>query len=336
MPKYYPFGWAMPGRKFTSEAYRFGFNGMEKDDDIKGEGNSYDFGARIYDSRIGRWLSLDPLMSKYPEFSPYNFVSNKPIIAVDYDGRDFIIVINRKTRTVTVIAKYNYSEIADKASVQRFNKRKSRNYTVSSYISIIKADVEKHYKERVVKVEGEDWNVNFELEFVNHSTAKERNQSKKTWADNRLVLDDSPDLSASNGQYFKNTVYLDPIPENTKNTPSHEILHSLSLRHKDGEIYSKDGEKSPFSTGRTGSEGSLMTYAKNRVLSDKEVITIIEKAIMKTDKNKVKTFGVDADGLHRVHEEIPHGLKGIEELKNNGKLRKAKKAEKHYQKSLKK
>ena len=59
--------------------YRYGFNGMESDDEIKGEGNSYDFGARIYDSRIGRWLSRDQLEKKYPELNPYCFVADNPI-----------------------------------------------------------------------------------------------------------------------------------------------------------------------------------------------------------------------------------------------------------------
>jgi glutamyl-tRNA(Gln) amidotransferase subunit D len=42
--------------------YRYGFNNMEKDDELKGSGNSYDFGARIYDPRVGTmvgggWMS---------------------------------------------------------------------------------------------------------------------------------------------------------------------------------------------------------------------------------------------------------------------------------------
>ena len=49
--------------------YRFSFNGKEKDDEVKGIGNSLDFGARIYDSRLGRWMSLDPMQSKYPSLS---------------------------------------------------------------------------------------------------------------------------------------------------------------------------------------------------------------------------------------------------------------------------
>jgi RHS repeat-associated protein len=70
---YYPFGSPMDGRNFSSDKYRFGFNGKENDNEMKSIGNSLDFGARIYDSRIGRWLSLDPLQAKYPDLTPYNF-----------------------------------------------------------------------------------------------------------------------------------------------------------------------------------------------------------------------------------------------------------------------
>jgi RHS repeat-associated protein len=74
------------------EGYRFGFNGQEKDNEIKGSGNSLDFGARIYDSRLGRWLSLDPLQEKYPSLSPYNFTANNPILYTDPDGKRIVIV----------------------------------------------------------------------------------------------------------------------------------------------------------------------------------------------------------------------------------------------------
>ena len=71
--------------------YRFGFNGMEKDNEVKGIGNSLDFGARIYDSRLGRWLSMDPLQVKYPALTPYNFVGNSPLRLVDKDGREIFL-----------------------------------------------------------------------------------------------------------------------------------------------------------------------------------------------------------------------------------------------------
>jgi RHS repeat-associated protein len=83
---YSPFGGALDGRTMQGAGYRYGFNGMEKDDEVKGIGNSYDFGARINDPRIGRWISVDPLASKFPMLTPYQFSSNNPVLNVDLDG----------------------------------------------------------------------------------------------------------------------------------------------------------------------------------------------------------------------------------------------------------
>lgn len=66
--------------------YRFTFNGKEKDDEVKGLGNSLDFGARMYDSRLGRWLSVDPYTLKYPNLSPYISFENNPICILDPGG----------------------------------------------------------------------------------------------------------------------------------------------------------------------------------------------------------------------------------------------------------
>ena len=83
---YYAFGVTMPGRTFNSTNYRYGFNGKEKDDEVKGSGNSLDFGERIQDPRILRFLSLDPLRKKFPWESNYSFADNNPILYVDVDG----------------------------------------------------------------------------------------------------------------------------------------------------------------------------------------------------------------------------------------------------------
>ena len=66
--------------------YKYGFNGKLKDNEWAGIGNSEDFGARNYDSRIARFRSIDPLTKKYPEFSPYVFAANSPIKYIDVDG----------------------------------------------------------------------------------------------------------------------------------------------------------------------------------------------------------------------------------------------------------
>lgn len=66
--------------------YKYGFDGYEKDDEVSGSGNIYNYGFRIYNSRLGKFLSTDPLSKKYPELTPYQFASNRPIKAIDLDG----------------------------------------------------------------------------------------------------------------------------------------------------------------------------------------------------------------------------------------------------------
>lgn len=83
---YYAFGMGTINRGYSADnaSYRFGFNGKEKENKIS-LGN-YDFGARIYDGKIGRWLSIDPFYSKFASWSPYNFAIDNPINFVDPDG----------------------------------------------------------------------------------------------------------------------------------------------------------------------------------------------------------------------------------------------------------
>ena len=85
-PKYYNFGMPMPGRNMNSGDYRYGYNGMEQDPEIKGTGNSYDFGERIQDPRLGRFLSLDPVERLFVGESKYSFAGNNPILFIDMGG----------------------------------------------------------------------------------------------------------------------------------------------------------------------------------------------------------------------------------------------------------
>jgi RHS repeat-associated protein len=83
----------MPRRSFSAaSAYKFGFNGKENDNEVKGLGNQQDYGMRIYDPRIGKFLSVDPLTKNFPWYTPYQFAGNIPIAKIDLDGsepRDF-------------------------------------------------------------------------------------------------------------------------------------------------------------------------------------------------------------------------------------------------------
>ena len=80
-----------PGRKYASSSskYIYGFNGKENDNEVsKGDGGQQDYGMRIYDTRLGRFLSRDPLSASYPYYSPYQFAGNTPIQAIDLDGEE--------------------------------------------------------------------------------------------------------------------------------------------------------------------------------------------------------------------------------------------------------
>ena len=43
---------------------------------------------RMYDPRVGRFLSVDPLAGKYPFYTPYQFAGNTPIKFIDIDGEE--------------------------------------------------------------------------------------------------------------------------------------------------------------------------------------------------------------------------------------------------------
>ncbi|MEO5684262.1 MAG: RHS repeat-associated core domain-containing protein [Chitinophagaceae bacterium] len=88
---YTPFGMQMVGRNYSlaSSPYRYGFNGKENDNDVKGEGNQQDYGMRIYDGRLGRFLSVDPITADYPMLTPYQFASNSPVSGIDKDGLEY-------------------------------------------------------------------------------------------------------------------------------------------------------------------------------------------------------------------------------------------------------
>ncbi len=76
-------------RPFSSSehtGYRFGFNGMEKDDEVKGNGNSYTTLFRQYDPRTGRWFSVDPKARLMAWQSPYTSMDNNPISKTDPKG----------------------------------------------------------------------------------------------------------------------------------------------------------------------------------------------------------------------------------------------------------
>ncbi len=131
---YYPFGMQMPGRTISSGAYRYGFNGKETDDEVSGTGNQYDYGFRMYNPRLGRFLCLDPLMKKYPDLSPYHFTGNNPIRFVDFDGQDFGVKVNHKDKTIIIVANvYTTSKKAYEQALKSAGNWNAKSATIDGY-----------------------------------------------------------------------------------------------------------------------------------------------------------------------------------------------------------
>ena len=96
---YSPFGVELDGRT-VSGGYRYGFQNQEKDNEMKGEGNSVNYLFRMHDPRLGRFFAVDPLASNYSYNSVYAFSENRLIDGVELEGKEHtnIIVYKRVER----------------------------------------------------------------------------------------------------------------------------------------------------------------------------------------------------------------------------------------------
>lgn len=69
----------MPGRKYTAQNYRYGFNGQEHDEEVFAGANTAEYW--MYDARLGRRWENDPLVYEWQ--SPYATFNNNPIYFSD-------------------------------------------------------------------------------------------------------------------------------------------------------------------------------------------------------------------------------------------------------------
>ena len=154
---YFPYGMVMPGRNGQAQSadYRYGFNGMEADDEIKdNKGTSYDFGARLSDPRVGRWLSIDP--KYHAGMSPYNAMDNSPIIMMDPDGKDAIVTVEKNTTgtgggTITISSTFIVvGKDLSPDKVKEFGNAMKAKLMNGTYIDI----------------EGKCWDIVYDVQFV--------------------------------------------------------------------------------------------------------------------------------------------------------------------------
>ncbi|AUX18668.1 RHS repeat domain-containing protein [Flavobacterium columnare] len=108
-----PFGSLIPNRHGSSSDYRYGFQGQEKDDELKGEGNSLNYTYRMHDPRIGRFFAVDPLTKKYPHYTPYSFSGNKVIAFVELEGLEEAMIVGSQ-RQLNRVNEFNANTPKDK------------------------------------------------------------------------------------------------------------------------------------------------------------------------------------------------------------------------------
>ena len=100
----------MPGRSnplnmVDADGHRYGFQGQELDDEIKGgRGTSVNYKYRMHDPRVGRFFAIDPLMKDYPHNSPYAFSENNVTHAIELEGLEREVIINRQVPTTAALA----------------------------------------------------------------------------------------------------------------------------------------------------------------------------------------------------------------------------------------
>ena len=117
----------LPNRNGSEADYRYGFQGQEMDNEVKGDGNSVNYKYRMHDPRVGRFFAVDPLAYKYPWNSSYAFSENRLIDGVELEGLEFEDVdpeefeeIYKKAKPYIELSKdymeweKNYKEFMDK------------------------------------------------------------------------------------------------------------------------------------------------------------------------------------------------------------------------------
>lgn len=81
---------------------------------------------------MSRWLSIDPLVAKYPNWSPYAYTFNNPVIYTDPDGKEGILSVNAQNRTVTVKAVYYVEAGANGFSREAYQQFQGINATLNN------------------------------------------------------------------------------------------------------------------------------------------------------------------------------------------------------------
>ncbi|MBK8721994.1 MAG: hypothetical protein IPL95_06855 [Saprospiraceae bacterium] len=221
---------------------------------------------RIYDPRVGRFLSVDPLQKKYPDFSPYHFSGNNPILFVDFDGKDFGVKIDHDAKTIIVVAniyttsKTGYDQALISANTWNAKSATVDGYTVTFEVKVMEACKSSRTDEEIIKIIPSI--VNKKGKVDNEKLQTFKNKIINSDAFNKATSDDNGNVYAGSLGHRSKSVsgetYLGGVTENSKHISmnihdesgdmgaysdlvTHDVGHLFGLDDEGGTYFSGDG-----------------------------------------------------------------------------------------------
>ncbi|MCC6865310.1 MAG: hypothetical protein IT280_04040 [Ignavibacteria bacterium] len=217
-------GYPLENRSYNTNAMKYDFTGKERNDET-----SYDyFGARYYDSRIGRWGQVDPKYDKYINLTPYLYTANNPIILKDVDGKDGKITIDHSTQKINIVINLVFIKSSQDP---KYGLNKQQRTELKKF----ETNIESKWSGQKVEINGKEYTVNTEVNRIKANDTKEFNKLGNQEGNNFALSGDGNVVYKSNGGepegvgVVENKLYIDKNREFHADIGPHEAAHLLGL-----------------------------------------------------------------------------------------------------------
>ena len=255
-------------------------NGKEKDY----ESGFHYYGARYYWSELlTGWLSVDPMMDKYPSISPYAYCTWNPVRLVDPDGRDGVPAINKRKKTITV----QVDIVFYMSNPGHFGRK-----TIDNWTKHLVSDINKEWNSKnwTYKYQGEEYRVNFDFSYCFDNTVHtsddfkfDKKHNKKNYIE--LSGQSTYQYDKKSGKYiFRHRSKV--LGGNTglwyhdTKAAAHEAGHLLGLPDR----YHKDDKAASGYSADPGWQGNIMAEPGGLGhVTQKDINNVLDK-MLKTDK----------------------------------------------------
>ena len=220
---YYPFGTRTTfGASYATLANnRQKFSGKEDQSTIASSTLPYlDFGARMYDPKLVRWNTYDPMAEKYYGINPYVYCAGDPVNTVDLDGR----VFRKKTigYTIHISASYRVSNIDEKRSAEQATEIWNRR------------------KDSYVDPSGKKYTIVYSLRVTDTYHASKEDNTYAIAPPNELSSNEAGKTKYQKEIYIdEDYLFTNPETKQVSSTGAHEIGHTLGMGHDERGIMSR-------------------------------------------------------------------------------------------------